>query len=96
MSRRIGSDGPILNLGDRELLEYLKTKAKCRGATDIMYPVTHGSSTKTKAAKAVCVGCPVEKPCGEYALRKNEQFGVWGGLSESERKRIRRARRLAS
>jgi WhiB family redox-sensing transcriptional regulator len=41
------------------------------------------------AAKRVCAGCPVRETCRGYALDNGEEFGVWGGLSEVERKQIR-------
>lgn len=36
-------------------------------------------------AKAVCVTCPVREQCLEFALATEEQFGVWGGMTEDER-----------
>lgn len=42
------------------------------------------------AAKAICAGCPVIRPCLDYAL-KHEKEGVWGGTTEDERKRIRKS-----
>lgn len=47
----------------------------------------------THAVKAICRRCPVIAPCLDYALQNNEHFGVWGGTSEPERRRIRKARR---
>jgi WhiB family redox-sensing transcriptional regulator len=44
-------------------------------------------------AKAVCAGCSVRKQCLEYALRFDVLCGVWGGLSERERRQVRRERR---
>lgn len=44
-------------------------------------------------AKAVCAQCPVTAECLDYALANGERFGVWGGLSERQRKGIRAARR---
>ena len=41
-------------------------------------------------AKAVCSGCPVKIECLEYAIRTNQDSGVWGGATEDERKSIRR------
>lgn len=41
------------------------------------------------AAKRVCAGCPVREICRGYALENGEEFGIWGGLSEVERKQIR-------
>lgn len=46
-------------------------------------------------AKAVCAGCPVREDCLDYALDNGERHGIWGGLSERERRRIRRDRRAA-
>jgi WhiB family transcriptional regulator, redox-sensing transcriptional regulator len=48
-----------------------------------------------RAAKAVCAECPVRQPCLEYALKWNHLSGVWGGLSERERRLVRRRRRGA-
>jgi WhiB family transcriptional regulator, redox-sensing transcriptional regulator len=43
-----------------------------------------------REAKRICTGCEVRAECLEYALANDERFGVWGGLSERERHRIRR------
>ena len=43
-------------------------------------------------AKAVCSGCPVVESCLRWALKAREPYGVWGGLSESERDDIIRGR----
>lgn len=43
----------------------------------------------TTLAKQVCRRCPVDGECLAYALRNNERFGVWGGTSERERRRLR-------
>lgn len=48
-----------------------------------------GSSTRE--AKRVCLGCDVRGQCLDYALAHDERFGVWGGLSERERQRLRRS-----
>lgn len=40
-------------------------------------------------AKRLCVGCPIRVACGEWALRANENEGVWGGLSASDRLSIK-------
>lgn len=42
-------------------------------------------------AKAVCAGCPVRAECLEHSLRVQEPYGIWGGVSETERPRLRRA-----
>lgn len=60
---------------------------------DLFFPERGASS---KEAKAVCQGCEVRNDCLEYALSYGEKFGIWGGLSERERGRIRRQRAVAS
>jgi WhiB family transcriptional regulator, redox-sensing transcriptional regulator len=40
-------------------------------------------------AKKVCARCPVRLECLAWALTHNEEFGVWGGTSEQERRRMR-------
>ena len=54
---------------------------------EIFYPEKGGS---TYAAKMICRGCVVRAECLEYALEHGERFGIWGGLSEQERRRLRR------
>lgn len=49
------------------------------------YPEQGGSTT---AAKQVCMGCPVRAQCLAYALAGHERFGIWGGLSERERRKF--------
>lgn len=44
-------------------------------------------------AKAVCRVCPVQSECLDHAIRCGEKHGIWGGRSERERRRIRRAAR---
>lgn len=41
-------------------------------------------------AKKVCLGCEVRAECLEYALGHDERFGIWGGLSERERRRLKK------
>jgi WhiB family redox-sensing transcriptional regulator len=52
------------------------------------FPEKGGS---TRDAKRVCVGCEVKTECLEYALLSDERFGIWGGMSERERRRLKRA-----
>ncbi|MFZ3566989.1 WhiB family transcriptional regulator [Streptomyces sp. BH097] len=47
-----------------------------------------GSSVRE--AKTICGLCPIRQSCLEYALTHDERFGVWGGLSEKERHRLKR------
>lgn len=67
--------------------------ANCLGVDPDLFFPERGASTRE--AKEVCKGCPVREDCLEYALMNGEKFGIWGGLSERERRRIRRQRALA-
>jgi WhiB family redox-sensing transcriptional regulator len=53
---------------------------------EAFFPEKGGS---TREAKRVCTGCPVRAECLEFALANDERFGIWGGLSERERRRVR-------
>ena len=55
---------------------------------EAFFPEKGGS---TREAKKICTGCEVKAQCLEYALANDERFGIWGGLSERERRRLRRA-----
>ena len=54
---------------------------------EAFFPESGGS---TREAKRVCRACEVRAECLEYALEHDERFGIWGGLSERERRRIKR------
>lgn len=49
-----------------------------------------GKGESPRPAKRVCGACEVRAECLAYALRHDERFGVWGGLSERERRRLKR------
>ncbi|GGH62856.1 hypothetical protein GCM10007359_13520 [Rothia aerolata] len=54
---------------------------------EAFFPEKGGS---TRDAKRVCSECPVREACLEYAMDNDERFGIWGGLSERERRRLRK------
>ena len=54
---------------------------------EAFFPEKGGS---TRDAKKICTQCEVKAECLEYALANDERFGIWGGLSERERRRLRR------
>jgi WhiB family redox-sensing transcriptional regulator len=72
-----------------------QTDANCRapGMLDLMY-----DPERVDQAKAVCRGCPVIGPCAEWALERQEPFGVWGGSTAAERHALLKKgrRRLSS
>ena len=56
---------------------------------DLFYPE---KGQPTRAAKRICGGCKVRAKCLEYAIAADEQYGVFGGKSTRERRRLRRER----
>jgi WhiB family transcriptional regulator, redox-sensing transcriptional regulator len=62
--------------------------AKCLQADpETFFPEKGGS---TREAKRICVQCDVRDLCLDYALENDERFGIWGGLSERERRKLKR------
>jgi WhiB family redox-sensing transcriptional regulator len=83
-SRRIGAAPAPANWRDL---------AACRDTDpDLFFPVgtTGAAVDQISAAKIVCETCPVKQPCLEFALLTNQDSGVWGGMSEDERRKLRR------
>ncbi len=66
--------------------------SNCLGVDPDLFFPERGASTRE--AKEVCRGCVVREDCLEFALANGEKFGIWGGMSERERRRIRRQRAL--
>jgi WhiB family redox-sensing transcriptional regulator len=65
--------------------------AACRNhPTSLFYPPHGVSHAQVDAARAICATCSVQEECLTYALDNKEIFGIWGGLSERQRRRIRR------
>lgn len=63
--------------------------ASCQGVdADLFFPPR---GAPAKEAKALCGRCPVRQECLDYALDHGERFGIWGGMSERQRRRIRRS-----
>ena len=54
---------------------------------EAFFPEKGGS---TREAKRICLGCEVKDECLEYALAHDERFGIWGGLSERERRKLKK------
>jgi WhiB family redox-sensing transcriptional regulator len=68
--------------------------AACRDTNpDLFFPVgtTGPAIEQIEQAKAVCGECPAQSACLEFALVTNQDSGVWGGTSEEERRKLRRA-----
>ena len=63
-------------------------RAKCRGMNDALFP----EGKDQKRAKAVCTGCVVRALCLADALDNRIEWGVWGGMTERERRALLRRR----
>jgi WhiB family transcriptional regulator, redox-sensing transcriptional regulator len=71
-------------------------RARCKDEDpELFFPVgTSGPAVvQTELAKAICMQCEVRSECLEWAMATGQDSGVWGGLSEDERRGLRRARR---
>lgn len=78
-----------------------RIEAACRDVDpELFFPVGTGGPAllQIKAAKQICEGCPVRESCLDWAVQAHQDFGVWGGLDENERRALRRreARRAKS
>lgn len=56
---------------------------------EIWFPEFSSNVPNYRMAKKLCSNCPVARECLAYALATNEQYGVWGGLTTDERRRLR-------
>ncbi len=73
-------------------------KAACKGMDPIIFFGPDVAETvkekhdREEEGKKVCVTCPVKKDCLDYSLESREPYGIWGGLTETERKTLIRRR----
>jgi WhiB family transcriptional regulator, redox-sensing transcriptional regulator len=79
--------GDLLGDEDEALLSWQERALCAQTDPESFFPEKGGS---TREAKRICVGCEVRAECLEYALAHDERFGIWGGLSERERRRLKR------
>jgi WhiB family redox-sensing transcriptional regulator len=69
-----------------------RDRAKCRDEDpELFFPVgsTGPAVQQVERAKAVCRRCPVVRQCLSWVMANGPDYGVWGGLSEDERQRLR-------
>lgn len=69
----------------------------CENYPDAFFPEKGSSNLRAEliGAKAICRECPIRKQCADYGIRW-EEFGIWGGLTAKDRKKLRLAVRRAS
>ena len=65
----------------------------CVGAPTALFFPNEGDEQIIDTAKRLCATCPIIDQCADHALTHREPYGVWGGLSEKDRRRILRQRR---
>jgi len=68
--------------------------AACRSTDpNLFFPAgsTGAAVEQIDAAKAICQSCPVRGECLEFSMVTNQEGGIWGGLTEDERRRMRSA-----
>ena len=70
-----------------------RLRAACRGMDPDLFFAERGESVTD--AKLTCLDCPVRTECKDYSLTTRQAYGVWGGVTERGRKRLRRAGRLS-
>ncbi len=83
----IHPDCPVCE-GDEEVAGWQEAALCAQTDPEAFFPEKGGS---TREAKRICIGCTVKAECLEFALDHDERFGIWGGLSERERRRLKRA-----
>ena len=78
----------LLGIGAEADAQSWQEQALCAETDpEAFFPEKGGS---TREAKKICTGCEVKAQCLEFALSYDERFWIWGGLSERERRRLRR------
>ena len=81
------SEMVLVPLSDTEELAWQERALCAQTDPEAFFPEKGGS---TREAKKVCLSCDVRVECLEYALQCDERFGIWGGLSERERRRLKK------
>jgi WhiB family redox-sensing transcriptional regulator len=83
----LGVAGAYSNDLDENPLSWQADAVCAQTDPEAFFPEKGGS---TRDAKKICAGCDVKAQCLEYALANDERFGIWGGLSERERRKLKK------
>ena len=70
-----------------------RDEAACRDAdSELFFPDgdIRSARAQVKMAKLICRSCPVSATCLSWALASGQQAGIWGGMTEDERRRLQR------
>jgi WhiB family redox-sensing transcriptional regulator len=84
---RLGVPGVRSGVEDENPLAWQADSLCAQTDPEAFFPEKGGS---TRDAKKICASCEVRSECLEYALHNDERFGIWGGLSERERRKLRK------
>ena len=84
---RLGVPGVRGKIDDDNPLSWQTDSLCAQTDPEAFFPEKGGS---TRDAKKICTSCEVKAQCLEYALQNDERFGIWGGLSERERRKLRK------
>ena len=89
MARVVGQLQPISEVWDWQM----HGRCRDRSTSQFFHPDDDlgriSRRLREEAAKRLCVSCPVRKQCATHALTVNEEYGVWGGFSETDRATLR-------
>ena len=77
----------LMDVDDEGALGWQERALCAQTDPEAFFPEKGGS---TREAKKVCLSCDVRGECLEYALANDERFGIWGGLSERERRKLKK------
>jgi WhiB family transcriptional regulator, redox-sensing transcriptional regulator len=89
-TRRVEEAQPmyeLMDVDDGGALSWQERALCAQTDPEAFFPEKGGS---TREAKKVCLACDVRGECLEYALAHDERFGIWGGLSERERRKLKK------
>jgi WhiB family redox-sensing transcriptional regulator len=84
----------VFNTTSHNQARHWRDRAVCRGLdTELFFP---GQGEPVEEAKAICANCAVQAACANYAVSSGQRFGIWGGQTERDRRRLRARRRAAT
>ena len=75
-----------------KLPEWIADAPCSQADPELFFPEAHESRANVALAKRVCASCPVRQECLEWALDSGEKFGIYGGLTSTQRRKVLRQR----
>ena len=75
-----------------KLPEWIADAPCSQADPELFFPDAHESRANVALAKRVCAACPVRQECLEWALDRGEKFGIYGGLTSTQRRKVLRQR----